>query len=187
MNARCASFFQGHVSLLIRFRHFLLCPAETMAICRVTTGSRCGSRSAVPARGPRPGARELSELAREMQADITNKSLLRHIVLAAVSEVPGAEDAYITLITSKEITTPAATADLGILSMLSCQLFVEDESFGALNLYAGDAKAFGARRAVQDHRTAGVRLWSPRPRPWTANRDIAEHLVATGKLLTRSG
>lgn len=69
-------------------------------------------------------------------------------MLAAVSEVPGAEDAYIPLITSKEITTPAATADLAILSMLSCQLFVEDESFGALNLYAGDAKAFGARRAV---------------------------------------
>lgn len=140
---------------------------------------------------PDPGvARQLSELAREMQADTTNEVLLRRIVAAAVSDVPGAQYAGITLVTGKSVSTPAATdtlveqidqfqyqtgqgpcldaarehetvrsddlraedrwprfarrtANLGVLSMLSCQLFTEAENFGALNIYAGTVKAFG--------------------------------------------
>jgi transcriptional regulator with GAF, ATPase, and Fis domain len=135
-------------------------------------------------------ARQLSELAREMQADLTTGALLQRIVAAAVTEIPGAQHAGITLVTGRELSTPAATgelaeridqvqyqagegpcldaarrhqtvrcddlraearwprfarqaADLGVLSILSFQLFVQGDSFGALNLYAGQAGAFG--------------------------------------------
>ena len=60
-----------------------------------------------------PGiARQLSELARELQADLTIETLLQHIVMAAVTEVPGAQYAGITLVTGKEFTTPAASGEL---------------------------------------------------------------------------
>jgi GAF domain-containing protein len=60
-----------------------------------------------------PGiARQLSELARQLQADLTTETLLRHIVMAAVTEVPGAQHAGITLVTGKEFTTPAASGEL---------------------------------------------------------------------------
>lgn len=42
-------------------------------------------------------------------------------------------------------------ADLGILSVLSFQLFAGDDSFGALNLYAAEANAFG-----QDSESTGI-------------------------------
>lgn len=44
-------------------------------------------------------ARQLSKLARELQADMTNESLLKHIVLAVVTKIPGALYVGITLIT----------------------------------------------------------------------------------------
>jgi putative methionine-R-sulfoxide reductase with GAF domain len=59
-------------------------------------------------------ARQLSELARQMQADLTDEALLRHIVAAATDEVPGAEHAGITLVTGKDLSTPAATGELVI-------------------------------------------------------------------------
>jgi GAF domain-containing protein len=150
-------------------------------------------RQAVGSTGQRAEAgiaRQLSELARELQADDTNEALLRHIARAAVTEVPGAQQAGITLITGRRIQTPAVTGDLveridrvqyetdegpcldaarhhqtvrcddlqaetrwprfarqaaelGVLSMLSFQLFVQDETFGALNIYADRTAAFG--------------------------------------------
>ena len=57
-----------------------------------------------------PGiARQLSELARELQADLTVEALLRHIAMAAVTEVPGARYAGITLVTGKDFATAART------------------------------------------------------------------------------
>jgi GAF domain-containing protein len=60
-----------------------------------------------------PGiARQLSELARELQADLTTEALLDRIVLAAVTEVPGAQYAGITLVTGKDFSTRAASGEL---------------------------------------------------------------------------
>jgi GAF domain-containing protein len=150
-----------------------------------------------------PGvARQLSELAREMQADLTPEALLNHIVRAAVTEVPGARFAGITQVGGKGFVTTAASDELigrldqlqfqvgegpcldaarqhgtvraddlradtrwprfarsavglGVLSVLSIQLFVRDDSFGALNLYATDAGAFD-----QDSESIGILLAS---------------------------
>jgi transcriptional regulator with GAF, ATPase, and Fis domain len=229
-------------------------------------------------RSAEPGlARRLSELARAMQADMTNEALLQHIVAAAVAEIPGAQHAGITLVTGKELSTPAATgelvlevdrlqyelgegpcvtaarhhatvrcddmraeerwprfasqtANLGVLSMVSFQLFVEDDSFGALNLYSPTAGVFGAEAestgmllashaaiAMTTARThAGLQIaMDSRDLIGQAKgilierykitavqafgllvassqavnrklRDVAEHLVATGELLTPS-
>lgn len=167
--------------------------------------SRRPTRQAVGSTGQRadPGvARQLSELAREMQADTTSEALQQRIVTAAVSEVPGARYAGITLVVGKNVSTPAAsdplvdridqvqyaigegpcldsaarhetvrsddlrsetrwprfarqTADLGVRSMLSFQLFTEAESFGALNLYAPSPGAFGP-----DSESTGILLAS---------------------------
>jgi hypothetical protein len=238
-------------------------------------------RQAVGSTGHRsePGlARQLSELARELQADMTNESLLKHIVLAAVTEIPGAQYAGITLVTGSEITTPAVSdelveridqvqyetdegpsldaarhretvrsddlrtearwprfarqaVDLGALSVLSFQLFVEAETFGALNVYSGKAGTLGP-----DSESTGMLLASHAAIAMTASRtqaglltaidtrdligqakgilierykitgvqafgllaassqavnrklrDVADHLVASGELLTPSG
>jgi GAF domain-containing protein len=230
-------------------------------------------------RSAEPGtARQLSVLARELQADLTAEALLKHIVKAAVAEVPGAPYAGITLITGKTLATAAASDDLveridrvqyeadegpcldaarqhktvrcddlraetrwprfargtvalGVLSVLSFQLFATDDSFGALNLYSPDAAAFGA-----DSESTGILLASHAALAMAAARtqeglltamdsremigqakgilmerykvtgveafgllvassqavnrklrDVAEHLVATGELLTPSG
>lgn len=237
-------------------------------------------RQAVGSTGDRaePGiGRQLSELARELQADITTESLLRHIVMAAVTEISGARYAGIMLLTGKTFATAAASDELveridqvqyesgegpsldaarqhktvrsddlraearwplfvsqavglGVLSVLSVQLFVEDDSFGALTVYAGDAAAFGP-----DSESTGILLASHAALAMTAARtkaglltamdsreiigqakgilmerykitgveafgllvassqavnrklrDVAEHLVATGELLTPS-
>ena len=134
-------------------------------------------------------ARQLSELARTMQAEPDNAALLQRIVVAATAEVPGAAHAGITLVTRGTVSTPTQSSELvsridqlqavtgqgpclssshehvtvraddlrdeprwpvfapraarlGVLSMLSIQLFVEDDSFGSLNLYAEAAHAF---------------------------------------------
>ncbi len=60
-----------------------------------------------------PGiARQLSELARELHADLTTEALLDRIVMAAVTEVPGAQYAGITLVTGKDFATAAASGEL---------------------------------------------------------------------------
>ena len=60
-----------------------------------------------------PGiARQLSELARELQADLTTEALLDRIVIAAVTEMPGAQYAGITLVTGKDFSTHAASGEL---------------------------------------------------------------------------
>ena len=220
-------------------------------------------------------ARQLSELSREMQADLTGDALLRRIVAAAVTEVPGAQQAGITLVTGRELSSPAVSAELvaqvdrlqyeadegpcldaarhhetvrcddmraesrwprfaaraaalGVLSMLSFQLFVEGDSFGALNFYSGDAGAFGpqsesdgmllashAALAMTAARTRAGLLTAMDRRDLIGQakgilierykitgleafgllaassqsvnrklRDVADHLVATGELLT---
>jgi hypothetical protein len=57
-------------------------------------------------------ARQLSELSREMQADLTVDALLERIVAAAAAEVPGAQHAGITLLTGKHLSTPVAAGEL---------------------------------------------------------------------------
>jgi GAF domain-containing protein len=227
-------------------------------------------------RSAEPGtARQLSELARELQADLTTEALLGHIARAAVTEVTGAQYAGITLLAGKELSTPAATgelvgrldrvqyqtgegpcldaarhhqtvrcddlradarwprfasraAGLGVLSVLSFQLFAGDDSFGALNIYAAKPAAFGrdsestgillashAALAMAAARTEAGLLTALDTREMIGQakgilmerykitgvqafgllvassqgmnrklRDIAEHLVATGELLT---
>jgi transcriptional regulator with GAF, ATPase, and Fis domain len=253
---------------------------------------RCGKGAPVADDGPDPvrqavgstgqsaragTARRLSELSREMQADTTTEALLQRIVRAAVSEMPGAQYAGITLISGKEVSSPVTTgelveridrvqyetgegpcldaarhhetvrsddlraearwprfarqaADLGVLSVVSFQLFVQDESFGALNIYAANAGVFGpdsestgillashaalamtAARTeaglltamdsrdligqakgilMERHKITGVQAFGLLvASSQTVNRklrDIAEHLVATGELLTPS-
>ena len=168
-----------------------------------------------------PGiARDLSELARELQADMTTEVLLNHIVMAAVAEVPGAQYAGITQVTNKEFVTTAASGPLveridqaqyqagegpcldaarhhktvrcddlradarwprfgrqavalGVLSMLSFQLFAGNDSFGALNLYAGEAAAFG-----EESESTGILLASHAALAMTAARTEAGLLTA---------
>ena len=168
-----------------------------------------------------PGvARQLSELARELQADLTSEALLRHIVMAAVTEIPGAQHAAITLVTGKEFTTPAAfgelaeridqaqygtgegpcldaarhhktvrcddlridgrwprfarqAASLGVLSVLSFQLFAAGDSFGALNLYAAGPAAFDP-----DSESTGILLASHAALAMAAARTQAGLLTA---------
>ena len=237
-------------------------------------------RQAVGSAGQRAEAgvaRQLSELARELQADDSQDALLAHIVGAVITDVPGAEHAGITLLSSKKFATAVASdelvrridraqyqadqgpcldsarlhetvrsddlradsrwarfapraVDLGVLSILSIQLFVEAESFGALNIYSGKAAAFS-----QESESIGILLASHAALAMTAAsrearllsaidtrdmvgqakgilierykitgveafgllvassqavnrklRDIAEHLVTTGELLTPS-
>ncbi|HET6876123.1 MAG TPA: GAF and ANTAR domain-containing protein [Jatrophihabitans sp.] len=135
-------------------------------------------------------AREFSKIARALQAEPDPPQVLQSIVDAAVTEVPGARYAGVSLIqrggrTSTEAQThplvdrvdqaqyangdgPCMTAlrehvtvhsadlrheprwpnfataavEMGVLSMLSVQLFVRAENLGALNLYAEQPDAF---------------------------------------------
>jgi transcriptional regulator with GAF, ATPase, and Fis domain len=247
----------------------------------MTTGDRRGPvRQAVGSTGQRPAAgigRQLSELARQMQADLTVEALLHHIVTAAAVEVPGADHAGITLVNGKKLSTPAASDELvtrvdqvqyetgegpsldaarlhetvrtddlrvearwprfarratqlGVLSMLSLQLFVQDDSVGALNIYSARAGAFGpqsesdgmllashAALAMTSSRTETGLLAAMDSRDLIGQakgilierckisgveafgllvassqavnvklRDVADHLVTTGELLTPS-
>lgn len=155
-------------------------------------GSALQMRQAIGTTGQAPDAglaRDLSELARNLQADPSLEVLLQHIAEAAVDEVEPASYAGISEITGKQVQTRAATgpvareidelqyrhgqgpcltslrdqvtvriddlrvetrwphfataaADTGVYSMLSVQLFVDDDNFGALNLYADPPHAF---------------------------------------------
>jgi transcriptional regulator with GAF, ATPase, and Fis domain len=145
-----------------------------------------GTSGQAPAAGL---ARDLSELARQMQADPSMTALLQRIVEAAVAEIDSAEHAGISEIIGRELHTRAATDplveqiddmqyrleegpcltslrdhitvrtddlreetrwprfaaaahDAGVRSMLSVQLFVQDDNLGALNLYANSSHAF---------------------------------------------
>jgi transcriptional regulator with GAF, ATPase, and Fis domain len=168
-----------------------------------------------------PGvARQLSELSRELQADITTEALLNRIARAAVTEVDGARYAGITQVSDKEFVTTAASgplveridrvqyqagegpcldaarrhktvrcddlradarwprfahqaAGMGVLSVLSLQLFAGEDSFGALNLYAGTAAAFGP-----DSESTGILLASHAALAMTAARTEAGLLTA---------
>lgn len=102
-------------------------------------------RQAVGSAGQRAEAgvaRQLSELAREMQADVTREALLTHIVSAAVTDVPGAEYAGITLITGKQFTTAVASDELA------------DRDRHQRPHRAGQGNP---DRTVQDHRSRGIR------------------------------
>jgi GAF domain-containing protein len=225
-----------------------------------------------------PGvARQLSELARRLQADLAPEALLRHIVDATVIEVPGAQYAGISQVSGKVFATTAASdelierldqlqyetgegpgldaarrhqtlrcddlgtetrwprfapqaAKLGVRSVLSFQLFVRDESIGALSLYSARPAAFDsasestgillashAALAMAAARTQAGLLTAMDSREIIGQakgilmerykirgveafgllvassqamnrklRDVAEHLVATGELLTPS-
>ncbi|HEY7146461.1 MAG TPA: GAF and ANTAR domain-containing protein [Streptosporangiaceae bacterium] len=168
-----------------------------------------------------PGvARQLSELARELQADVTTEALLHHIARAAVTEVDGAQYAGITQVTGREFDTTAASGelvgridrlqyqtgegpcldaarehrtvrcddlraearwprfarqavDMGVLSVLSVQLFAGNDSFGALNLYAPSAAAF-----TPDSESTGILLASHAALAMAAARTQAGLLTA---------
>jgi GAF domain-containing protein len=134
-------------------------------------------------------ARELSELARQLQAEPDVDGLMHRITAAAVRQVGGAAVAGITLLSRSGVETQAPTGqlaelvdraqyeldegpcldsarrqvtvrcddlrdetrwplfarravELGVLSMLSVQLFVEGSRYGALNMYSPDPHAF---------------------------------------------
>ena len=134
-------------------------------------------------------ARQLGELAREMQSAPDMETLLQCLTVAAVTEIEGAEHACISLVEGKVVRSVAATDELvqrvdrreseleegpcitslreevtvrsddfakeerwprfvaaamedGIRSMLAVQLFVEDNSLGALDIYATRPNAF---------------------------------------------
>jgi GAF domain-containing protein len=134
-------------------------------------------------------ARQLGELAREMQAEPDMAALLQRITGAAKIEIDGAEHACISLFQAGAVDTRAATDELaervdrreselnegpcitslrenvtvrsddfakeqrwprfvaaameeGIRSMLAVQLFVADDSLGAINIYATRPNAF---------------------------------------------
>src|SRR6185503_2496685 len=133
-------------------------------------------------------ARELSALARQLQAEASIEAVLQRIVEATVTEIDPADYAGISE-TNGQLCTRAATdqlardidrlqyeaddgscvsslreqatvrsndlsaegrwlrfapaaAQLGVLSMLSVQLFVEGSNLGALNLYSASRDAF---------------------------------------------
>lgn len=134
-------------------------------------------------------ARQMSEFVRDLQAE-SNPDLLRdRIVAAAVSEIPNATHAGLSLFFARSVRTESASdpivekvdqaqydagegpcltagwerktvlandlahesrwpnfaaraVDLGIRAMLAVQLFVENDSMGALNLYSSEADAF---------------------------------------------
>ena len=141
---------------------------------------------------PDPGlAHQVSQVARSLQAEPGADRLLQAIVRAAADNVPGADYAGITLVSSRgAVTTPAGTdevvdridalqaetgqgpclssarehktvrsddlsveprwpefasraVEIGVRSMLCFQLFVKDDSVGALNLYSVEPDVFG--------------------------------------------
>jgi GAF domain-containing protein len=134
-------------------------------------------------------AREMSELARTLEAESDPKKLMDRIVAAAIADIEGASHAALSLFTKNRVYTDAASdplvdevdqaqyeaaegpcldasrqartvrandlrdeprwptfaaraVELGIRSMLSVQLFVEEGGMGALNLYSEHAGAF---------------------------------------------
>jgi transcriptional regulator with GAF, ATPase, and Fis domain len=136
-------------------------------------------------------ARDLSEIARDLEAADDSQSAMNRIVRAAVAEIAGACGAAITLLDHGKISSPAhsdqiaarvghaqeeagegpcvdtsrqevtlrsddlrsehrwprwgaAAVENGVLSALSFQLFVEEDSMGALDVYGAKANCFDA-------------------------------------------
>ncbi|MCW2525883.1 MAG: histidine kinase [Pseudonocardiales bacterium] len=134
-------------------------------------------------------ARDLGELARDLQSATDTAAVMQRIVLAAVAEIEGATGAAITLVEHGRVSSPAHSdpaatlvgtiqsetgegpcvdtardeitirsddlrtetrwpkfasraVELGVLSVMSVQLFVEGDSMGALDIYSNQANAF---------------------------------------------
>lgn len=141
-------------------------------------------------------ARELSELARELEAEPDFTAVMHRIVMAAVTELDGATAAAITLVRNGQVSSPAHSSDLakrtgtiesetgegpcvdssreevtiriddlrkpsrwplfaaravelGVLSLLSFQLFAGQDSMGALDVYSDRVGGF----TTQDEET----------------------------------
>ncbi len=159
---------------------------------------RAGGEHRIPTRqattstgaGAKPSlARQLSELARELETAGEVDEVMQRVVDAAEREIDGAIGAAITLLTDGVVTSPTHSSELmaeveavedetgqgpcvdsardsvtlrsddlstevrwplfatrvaalGVLSVLSFQLFVERDSMGALNVYGGEAHCF---------------------------------------------
>jgi transcriptional regulator with GAF, ATPase, and Fis domain len=156
------------------------------------SGANAAARQAQDSRGRsiEPSvARDLSEMARQLQSESDSGAVMQRIVDAAVREIPGAVGAAITLLDHEDLSSPAHTderarlvglaqaetgegpcvdtsrtertlrvddlcndprwpkwgqvaADNGVLGVMSFQLFVEEHSMGALDVYAAEAMAF---------------------------------------------
>jgi GAF domain-containing protein len=180
-------------------------------------------RQARTSGGQRPGAsvaRELSELARELEAEPDFDAVMDRIVLAVVAELGGATAAAVTLVQRGQVLSPAHSSELaeqvgriesetgegpcvdsgreevtirvddlrqssrwpafaaravelGILSLLSFQLFVGQDSMGALNVYSGTPGGFGS----EDEET-GLLLASHAALAMGASREVANLRVA---------
>jgi transcriptional regulator with GAF, ATPase, and Fis domain len=165
-----------------------------------------------------PGvARDLSELARDLQAASDSTSVMRSIVHAAVAEIHGASGAAITLLHHRKVTSPAhsdetarrvgtaesdtgegpcvdtsrrevtlrsndlrgetrwpkwaaVAVENGVLSVMSFQLFVQDDRMGALNVFADTADVFD-----DDAENTGLLLASHAAVAMAGTRN-AEHL-----------
>ena len=152
-------------------------------------------RNALTSTGQRPGpgtARQLSELARDLEAEPDLEAVMQRIVLAVVHELAGATAAAITLVDRGQVSSPVHSSelavrvgtiesetgegpcvdssrdeitiriddlrqssqwplfadravDLGVLSMLSFQLFAGHDSMGALNVYSDTPGAFDSQ------------------------------------------
>ncbi|WP_246199606.1 GAF and ANTAR domain-containing protein [Arthrobacter zhaoguopingii] len=86
-------------------------------------------------------AEQMSDLARSLQAEKDEESILRHMVKAAIDLVPGAEEASITVVTGREaVQSHAPSDDL-------------PERVDALQAETGQGPCLSA---VFEHRTVGV-------------------------------
>jgi transcriptional regulator with GAF, ATPase, and Fis domain len=158
----------------------------------VSVTDKAKTRQALDHRGDAMAAgvaRDLSELARELQAETSSDAVMQRIVDVAASSIPGAAGAAITLFEHGRITSPAHSDDHarsvglaqeetgegpcvetsrdrltlrsddldaeqrwpkwaaaaranGVRSAMSFQLFVEQDSMGALDVYADEPNAF---------------------------------------------
>jgi transcriptional regulator with GAF, ATPase, and Fis domain len=180
-------------------------------------------RQARTSGGERPGAsvaRQLSELARELQAEPDFSAVMDRIVMAAVNELAGATAVAITLVQHGQVSSPAHSSELaervgtiqsetgegpcvdssrqevtirvddlrdsspwpkfaaravemGISSLLSFQLFVGEDSMGALDVYSDRVGGFDS----QDEET-GLLLASHAAIAMGASQEITTLRVA---------
>lgn len=186
-------------------------------------GDRDDVRQARTSGGHPPGAsvaRELSELARELEAEPDLTAVMQRIVEAAVVDLRGATDAAITLLERGKVVCPvhssdlarkvgeiqaelgegpcvdtardditirvddlrgasrwpkfaARATDLGIRSLMSFQLFVEEDDMGALDVYSDTVGAFD-----EEDEDLGLLLASHAAIAMGASREITTLRVA---------
>ncbi|MGH3504947.1 MAG: GAF and ANTAR domain-containing protein [Nocardioidaceae bacterium] len=143
-------------------------------------------------------AETMATVAQDLQVPLERADTIRGIVQGAVSTVPGADDAGVSLVEGRQITSDAPTdeiaskldalqveldqgpclsalrreqqvqivdmtsedrwprfarraMELGVYSTLSFQLYVHDNTLGALNLYARRAHGFNQESQVIGH------------------------------------